>query len=214
MVTMLYSLSIQNQSFDKRFHETEDMVQFVLYHKGRVGGLSTDCTVLGVSGGAQNRGRTDRAREVGKRGFSERRQETSSLSGSKHAKRSKNGPKGTPFNKKAVTQLEGTVLISSHSLTGLHISWERLIAISFVTDALFPTCMAVLLSSSLLSFFHYLIFPKFYYHFFITALLPTICLSTSGLVINSFEEENILKGVPPFQQVRFSYPGPFDVYTH
>lgn len=41
------------------------MVQFVLYHKERVGGLSTDCTVLGVRGGAQTRGRTDRAREVG-----------------------------------------------------------------------------------------------------------------------------------------------------
>ena len=85
MVTMLYSLSIQNQSFDKRFHETEDMVQFVLYHKERAGGLSTDCTVLAVRGGAQTTGRTDRAREVGTLGFSERRQETSSLSGSKDA---------------------------------------------------------------------------------------------------------------------------------
>lgn len=47
MGTMQYSLSIQNQSFDKRFHETEDMVQFVLYHKERVGGLLTDHTVLG-----------------------------------------------------------------------------------------------------------------------------------------------------------------------
>ena len=65
----------------------------------------------------------------------------------------------------------------------------------------------------IVAFFHDLIFPKFYYHFFTTALLPTICLSTSGLAINSFEE-NILKGVPPFQQVCFSYPGPFDVYTH
>lgn len=99
MVIMLYSLSIQNQSFDERFHEREDMVQFVLYHKERVGGLSTDCTVLGVRGGAQTRGRTDRAREVGRLGFSERRQETSSLSGSKHAEqRCKNGPKGIPFS--------------------------------------------------------------------------------------------------------------------
>lgn len=47
MGTMQYSLSIQNQSFDNRFHETEDMVQFVLYHKERVGGSLTDHTVLG-----------------------------------------------------------------------------------------------------------------------------------------------------------------------
>ena len=101
MVTMLHSLSIHNQSFDKRFHEREDMVQFVLSHKERVGGLSTDRTVLGVRGGAQTRGRTDRAREVGRLGFSERRQETSSLSGSKHAEqRRKNGPKEkkSPYN--------------------------------------------------------------------------------------------------------------------
>lgn len=50
MVIMLYSLSIQNQSFDERFHEREDMVQFVLYHKEKSGGLSTDCTVLGGEG--------------------------------------------------------------------------------------------------------------------------------------------------------------------
>ena len=186
MVTMLHSLSIHNQSFDKRFHEREDMVQFVLSHKERVGGLSTDRTVSGVRGGAQTRGRTDRAREVGRLGFSERRQETSSLSGSKHAEqRRKNGPKekkkkewtkrdSLQCDEKAVTQLGGTVLIS-HSLTGLPISWERLIAISFVTDASFPTCTAVLLLSSLLSFFHDLIFPKFYCHFFTTALLPSAC---------------------------------------
>lgn len=62
-------------------------------------------------------------------------------------------------DEKAVTQLGGTVLIT-HSLTGLPISWERLIAKSFVTDASFPTCMAVLLLSSLLAFFHDLIFPN------------------------------------------------------
>jgi len=51
-----------------------------------------------VRGGAQTRGRTDRAREVNKLGFSERRQETSSLSGSKHAEQrdARMDPKGLP----------------------------------------------------------------------------------------------------------------------
>lgn len=37
MVTMLYSLSVQNQSLNKRFDETKEMVQFVLYYKEREG---------------------------------------------------------------------------------------------------------------------------------------------------------------------------------
>ena len=37
MVTMLYSLSVQNQSLDKRFDETKKMAQFVLYYKEREG---------------------------------------------------------------------------------------------------------------------------------------------------------------------------------
>ena len=190
---------------------------YIIKNEWVVWQLTTQCWGWGAGGrgrGSEQRGRTNGTRDRGKK--------SPNLSGSSKitnqtctANKQKQGLKRVAFNewRRQSAMLGGTPLLS-HSLTHPHLSWERFLLLQGLSQAPY-------FQYSWLCFYYCRCFFFFCITFspnFITISSSQPCylpsaLSISSAVINSLRR-NIFKGIPPSQQVCYSYPGPFDVYIH